>query len=112
MVTSEHSELVEGRQRFIVTDILDSEESYGYGSTDDDSSALHEEYDSGSGEFCMSTCVTEVVTKYLEEMHQSVKSSPLSSYILKPPSLLTQVFKENNKSQEKVFKHRYNFEAQ
>ena len=56
-----------------------------------------------------STGVTEIVTKEVEEVNQDVKYSSILSYILKPPYLLTQVFKENNKAQENIFDHMCNF---
>ena len=59
----------------------------------------------------MSTGVTELGTKEVGEVHQNVKYSSFSSYMLKTPSLLTQEFKENNKEQEKLLKHICNFGA-
>ena len=44
-------------------------------------------------------------------MQRVVKSSSLSSYIMKPPSLLTQVFNKNKKAQENIFAHMCNFMA-
>ena len=57
----------------------------------------------------MSTGVTEVRTKETEEVHQDVKYSSLSPYTLKPTSLITEVFKDNKKAQEKLSKHVCNF---
>ena len=45
-------------------------------------------------------------------MQRVVKYSSLSSYMLKPPSLLLQGFNKNNKSQENIFKHMCNFGSQ
>ena len=59
----------------------------------------------------MSTGVTEVVTKKVEEVHQSVKYFFIVSYMLKPTYLLTREFKNNKKAQEKLFKHMCNFGA-
>ena len=42
-------------------------------------------------------------------MQQAVKYSSISSYMLKYPSLLTQVIKYNKKAQEKLLKHMCNF---
>ena len=44
-------------------------------------------------------------------MQRVVKYSSLSSYMLKPPSLLTQGFNKNKKAQEKLFNHMCNFGA-
>ena len=44
-------------------------------------------------------------------MQRVVKYSSLSSYMLKPPSLLTQGFNNNKKAQENLFNHMCNFEA-
>ena len=66
---------------------------------------------SGSGEAGMRTGVTQSVTEEVEEVQQVLKYSSLSSNMLKPPSLLTQVFDKNKKAQEKLFKHMCNFGA-
>ena len=42
-------------------------------------------------------------------MQRVVKSSSLSSYIMKPPSLLTQVFNKNKKAQENLLNNMCNF---
>ena len=42
IVASEHPEVVEGRWRFIATDVLDSEEEDYYGSTDNDGTYFDE----------------------------------------------------------------------
>ena len=44
-------------------------------------------------------------------MQQDVKSSSISSYMLKTPSLLAQGFNKNKKAQENIFNHMCNFEA-
>ena len=44
-------------------------------------------------------------------MQRVAKFSSLSSYMLKPTSLLTQDFNKNVKSQENLFKHMCNFGA-
>ena len=42
-------------------------------------------------------------------MHQAVKDASRLSYLLKPPSFPTQLFKENNKSHLNIFKHMCHF---
>ena len=46
----------------------------------------------------VSTVVTEVGTKEVEEVQQDVKSPSFSYFMLKTTSLLTQVFKDDNKT--------------
>ena len=58
-----------------------------------------------------STGVTKSGTADVEEVQQVVKYSSLLTYMLKPTSLLTQVFKKKNKAQEKLFIHMCNFGA-
>ena len=57
------------------------------------------------------TGVTQSGTEEVEEVQRVVKYSSLSSYMLKPPSLLTQVFNKNKKSQNNLFNHMCNFGA-
>ena len=109
MVASEHPEVTEGRQQFIAEDVLDSEEAAEDFYIDNFGADSDEEDQSGLGKSGVSTVVTEVEKKYVEEVQQVVKYSSLSSYILKTPSLLIQGLKKNNKSQEKLFKHMCNF---
>ena len=45
-------------------------------------------------------------------MQKALKYSYIFSYILKPSHLITQIFDNNRTSQEKIFKHMYNFGAQ
>ena len=59
----------------------------------------------------MITDVTEVEKKDVEEVHQDLKYSYLSSYMLKPTSLLTHRFKDNKKAQGNLFHHMCNFGA-
>ena len=47
MVVSEHPKVIEGRQRLIATDFLESEEEGEDSSIDNDDAALDEEYGSG-----------------------------------------------------------------
>ena len=60
---------------------------------DDGGADLDEEYYIVSVEAGMSTGVTEVVSKELEEVHRDMDTLLFLSYILKPPSLLTHGFK-------------------
>ena len=59
----------------------------------------------------MITGVTQSGAEEVEEVHKAVKCYYLLSYMLKPPSLLTQGFKKNKNSQEKIFKHMRGFGA-
>ena len=93
MVVSEHPKVIEGRQRLIATDFLESEEASDYGSIYGDGADTDEEDESGWGEAGVSTVVTELVTKVVEEVQQSVKSDSFPPYMLKPTSLITQGFK-------------------
>ena len=101
MVASEHPEMIEGRHSLISVDVLDCEEADEDGSIDNYGSGLDEEDESGSGEVDVRTGVTQSKTEEVEEVQRYMKYSYISSYILKPPSLLTQVFNKNNKSQKK-----------
>ena len=89
MVVSEHSEVIEGRQRLIATDILDPEQEAEGVSIDYYVDASDEEDDSVSGEASVRTDVTEVGTKEVKEVQQAVKYYYLLSYILKPTLLAT-----------------------
>ena len=99
MVASEHLEVIEGRWRLIATDVLESEEADEDFSIDNDGAASDEEDESGSVEAGARTDGTQSGTEEVEEVQRIVKPSSLSSYILKPYSLLTQVFNNNNKAQ-------------
>ena len=60
----------------------------------------------------MSRGVPGAGTKEMEEVKQAVKHDyPLSS-LLKHPSFIKQKFKENNKTQERIFRNMYDFGAQ
>ena len=48
----------------------------------------------------MITGVTQSGAEEVEEVHKAVKCYYLLSYMLKPPSLLTQGFKKNKKAQK------------
>ena len=96
MVASEHPEVIEGRRRLIATYFLDSEEAAEDGSIDNNGTDSDEEDESGLGEAGVRTGVTQSVTEEVEEVKRVVKSSSLSSYMLKLPSLLTHGFNNNN----------------
>ena len=70
-----------------------------------------EEDESGLGEAGLSTGVTESGTKEAEEVQWTVQSASILSYMLKPPSFLTQGFRDNNKAQENILKHMCDFGA-
>ena len=111
MFASEHPEVVEGRWRFIATDVIDSEEADKDVFIDNGGTALDEEYESGSVEVGLRTGVTQSGTEDVEDVQRVVKYYFLSSYMWKPPSLLTQVFNKNKTAQENIFKHICNFRA-
>ena len=99
MFASEYPEVIEGRSQLIVTEVLDPDESANDGSIDCNFSALDEEYERCLVEAGVSTGVTEVGKKEVEEVHKAVKYSSLFSYMLKTPSLITQGLKKNKKAQ-------------
>ena len=99
MVASEHTEVVEGRRRLIFTDVIDSEDASEDGSIYNYGAASDEEDENGLVYSCGRTGGTQSVTEEVEEVHQVVKYSYVFSYMLKPPSLLTQGFNKNKKSQ-------------
>ena len=92
-------------------DIIDYEEVAEDGSIDDDGDAQDEEDDGGLLQEGESTVLNEVEKTEVEDLQKSVIYSSLSSYMLKPPSVLTQGFKENNKSHNNLFNHMFNFGA-
>ena len=73
MIASEHPEEIEGRQWLTTIDVPDPEEAAEDGSIDDDGDSLDEEDESGLGEAGVIKGVDEVVTKEVEEVHNSVK---------------------------------------
>ena len=101
MVAKDHPEVIEGRRRLVSVDILDSEEAA------EDASIFR--YDAAFDEEDGSGLVGACVTQEVRDMQKALKSSSLSSYMLKPSKLLTQGFGENRTSQEKLFKHMCNF---
>ena len=112
MVASENPEVIEEGLRLIATDVIDSEESSEDGSICNNGDSSDEEYDIGLGYAGVITGVTESGTKEVEEVNQDMEYSYLLSYMLKPTSLITQGFTDNNKSQENIFKRMCNFGAQ
>ena len=99
MVTSENPDVIDGRRWLIAKDVLDSEEAYAYVFINNVCADFDEEDESGLVEAGVRTGVTKSGTEEVEEVQWVVKSSSLLSFMLKPPSLLTQVFNKNNKSQ-------------
>ena len=111
MVASEHPEEIKGRWRLIAMEIIDPEETAKDGYIDDYGTASDEEVESSLGYVGLSTGVTWVGKKEVEEVHQAVKYSSISYYMLKHPSLIIQGFEWNNNSQE-VFNHMCNSGSQ
>ena len=89
MVAIENPAGIEGRRQFIYMNVLEPEEADEDGSIDDGGASSVEDDDSGLGEAGVITSVTEVGTKEVEEVQQSVKYSSFLYYMLKPPSLIT-----------------------
>ena len=84
IVTKEHPEVIDGRQRLISVDVIDSGESYEDSSIDNGDSDLYEEYGGG--------LVGAGVTEDVEDMHKALKSSSILFYMSKPSRLITQGF--------------------
>ena len=103
MVANKHPEAIEGRQRLIDVDDLDSEEAAEDASIVQDDDSLDEE--DGS------SLVGAGVTEEVEYIHKALKYSSILSYMLKPSCLLTQGFGNNRTEQEKLLKHMYNIGA-
>ena len=87
MVSKENPEVIDGRRRLIAVDVLDSDEA------DDDASTVHDhaDFDEEDGSGLAGAGVIEKVG----DIQKSLKSSSLSSYMLKPSHLLTQGFGNN-----------------
>ena len=76
----------------IITEVLDSEDAAEDGYINSDFADSDKEDDIGLVEAGVRTCVTQSVTEEVEEVQRVVNFSSLLSYMLKPPSLLTQGF--------------------
>ena len=85
----------------IAVDVLEYEDA------DEGASIVH--YDAALDEEDGSGLVGAGVTEEVQDMQKDLKSSSLSSYMLKPSKLLTQGFENNRTAQEKLFKHMCNF---
>ena len=109
MVANEHPGVIEGRQRFIATGVIDSQEEDEDGFIDNYGADLDEEDESVSVEEGVRTYFTQSGTEEVEEVQRVFRFSSLSSYMLKPPSLLTQSFNKNKKAHENLFKRMCNF---
>ena len=103
MSAKEHPEMIEGRQRLVNVDVLDSKEEAEGASITNYDVTLDEE--DGSG------LVGAGVTEEVGDMQKALKYSSLLSYMLKPSHLLTHVFGRNKPAHEKIFKHMCNFGA-
>ena len=98
MGVSVYTEVIEGMQWLIATNVIESKGVADDDSIDSDGADLDKEDDNGPVEAGVITCVPEPGTEEVEEVHQDVKSSYLLSYILKPTSSIIQGFKENKNS--------------
>ena len=63
MVTSKHTEVIEGRIRLIVMYVIEPDDASDYGTVDGDVTATEKEDKSGSGETDMIACVAEAGKK-------------------------------------------------
>ena len=63
IVASEHPEVIEGRQRLISKDVIDSDEAAEDFFIDNNGAALYEEDESGSGELVVISGVTQSWTE-------------------------------------------------
>ena len=95
----------------IVTEVFDSEETAENSSIGDDGDAFDEEDEGGLVDSGARTGVTELGKKEVEEVKQAMKYSSLLYYMLKPTSLITQVFKSNKKANKNILKNMCNFGA-
>ena len=98
MLVKEHPEVIEGRQRLITVDVIDSEDADEYAYINNYGATLDEEYGSG--------LVGAGVTEEVKDMQKAVKYSSILSYMLKPYRLITHGFEKNRVEQEKLLKHR------
>ena len=91
-------------------DIVEPEEASQYGVVGDDGANLDKEDQVGSGDMGAIRDV-DAAKIYTEESQKAVKDTYLLYYMTKPPSFITQGFKENKKAQNRLFKHMCNFAA-
>ena len=103
MVEKEHPEVIEERRRLIAVDVLEAEE------VAKDASIVHDDADfdeeDGSG------LVGAGVTEEVRDIQKALKSSSISSYMLKPSKVLKQGSEKNRTAHEKLFRHMCNFES-
>ena len=104
MAAKKHPEVIEGRRQLIYVDVIDSEEEAEDAAIDYDDAALDEEYGSG--------LVGEDVTEEVRDIQKALKSSSLSSYMLKPSHLPAHTFGKSRTALEQPFKHMCNFGSQ
>ena len=98
IIVIEHPGVIEGRRCLIDMDAPDSEGAAEYGSIDNDGDSSDEEDESVLGQAGVIIGVTQSVTYNVEKVQQVMKYYSLSSYMLKPPSLLIHGFNKNKKA--------------
>ena len=91
MVAKERPEVIEGRRRLIAVDVLNSEEAAEDDSIVHNDADLYEEYGSG--------LAGAGFTEEVQDIHKALKYSSISSYMLKPSKLITQIFDNNRTAQ-------------
>ena len=85
----------------VAVDVIDSKEAA------EDAFIVHD--DAAFDEEDWSGLVGAGVTEEVRDMQKALKSSYLSSYMLKPSKIITQGFGNNRTAHEKLFKHMCNF---
>ena len=103
MVTRKHTKVIEGRRLFNSTGVHEPDETAKDGVIDNYGCDQDEQDESGSGDVGVTTGVSESETNEVEEVHHSLKYPSILTYMLKHPSFITQGFKQNMKSQQKIF---------
>ena len=101
MLAKEHPDVIQGRRWLIAVYFPDSEQAAEDASIVHGDAAFDEQYGSG----LVGSGATEVV----RDMQKALKSSYISSFVLKPYKLLTQGSERNSTAQEKLFKYMFNF---
>ena len=91
MEAKEHPEFIKGRRRLIDVDVLYYEEA----SEEDNINNYDAAFDEEDGSDVVGAGIKEEVG----DMQKDLKSSSLSSYMLKPSHLITQVFGKNRTTQ-------------